>query len=144
MIRHRAKLLLAAGAALAITIPALAQDQPESLLPPGFEDPAPSPTLTPSVAENVASNVVGGESAVELVPMDQALADLIQQDLPPPIEMPDSARRDPSLVGPLPSSQTLSRAARKSRRLEHHQRPRRPPSSEPSSASVGASYRLRL
>src|SRR5687768_8711267 len=47
VIRHRAKLFLVVGAALAVTIPALAQDQPESLLPPGFEEPAPSPTPTP-------------------------------------------------------------------------------------------------
>jgi hypothetical protein len=89
-----------------VAIPALAQDQPESLLPPGFEQPAPSPAPSPSATENVASNATAGESAVELVPMDEALADLIPQDLPPPIEMPESARRDPSLVGPLPSSQT--------------------------------------
>jgi hypothetical protein len=38
--------------------------------------------------------------------MDEALAEMMQQELPPPIELPDSARRDPSLVGPLPSSQT--------------------------------------
>lgn len=106
MIRHRFKLLLAAGTALALTIPALAQDQPESLLPPGFEEPATNPA--PSPAQNATSNAVvaPGESAVELVPMDEALAELLQQDLPPPIELPESARRDPSLVGPLPSSQT--------------------------------------
>ena len=38
--------------------------------------------------------------------MDQALAELVERELPPPIEMPESARRDPSAVGPLPSSQT--------------------------------------
>jgi hypothetical protein len=41
-----------------------------------------------------------------MVPMDQALADLVPQNLPPPIELPDFARRDASLAGPLPSSQT--------------------------------------
>ena len=106
MIRSRAKLLLAASATLAVAIPALAQDQPESLLPPGFEDPAPTPTPAPSASENVTANATGVESAVEMVPMDQALAELIQEELPPPIELPDFAKRDPSLVGPLPSSQT--------------------------------------
>ena len=38
--------------------------------------------------------------------MDQALADLIPVDVPPPIELPDFARRDAALAGPLPSSQT--------------------------------------
>lgn len=105
MIRLRAKLLIAASAALAITLPVLAQDQPESLLPPGFEEPVASPT--PSPAQNVMANVTGGvESAVELVPMDEALAELLVQELPPPIELPDFARRDPSLVGPLPPSDT--------------------------------------
>ena len=104
MIPPRAKLLLAASATLALTIPALAQDQPESLLPPGFEQPSPTPT--PSPTNNVTANAVGGESAVEMVSPDAALAELTQQELPPPIELPDFARRDPALVGPLPSSQT--------------------------------------
>lgn len=102
MIRPRNSLLLAAAAAaIALTIPASAQDQPESLLPPGFgESPAPAPT------QNATSNTAGDESAVEMVPLDEALADLVPQDLPPPIELPAFARRDPTLVGPLPSSQT--------------------------------------
>lgn len=103
MIRRRTKLLLAVSTALAIAIPALAQ---ESLLPPGFEEPEASPTPAPAATENATSNATTGESAVELVPMDEALAELLVQELPPPIELPDHARRDPSLVGPLPPSQT--------------------------------------
>lgn len=34
----------------AISLPVLGQDNPESLLPPGFDDPAPSPSPTPSPA----------------------------------------------------------------------------------------------
>ena len=107
MTRRPAKLLAAAGVAavLAITIPALAQ-QPESLLPPGFGEPTPTPTPTPTPVDNAASNASGGESGVELVPMDQALAELTPIELPPPIELPDFARRDPVLVGPLPPTQT--------------------------------------
>ncbi len=105
MSRLRATLLIATSAALAITIPALAQDQPESLLPPGFEEPVPSPT--PSPTQNITTNATGSvESAIELVPMDEALSELLTQVLPPPIELPDFARRDPSLVGPLPPAQT--------------------------------------
>lgn len=104
MIRRRTKLLLAAAAALAVAIPALAQDQPESLLPPGFGEPTPAPA--PSPAENATSNVAGGESEVEMVSLDDALTDLLQEDLPPPIELPEHARRDPSLVGPLPPTQS--------------------------------------
>jgi len=105
VIRRRAKLLLAAAAAVALTIPALAQDQPESLLPPGFGEPL-APAPSPSPSENATSNASGGESAVEMVSLDEAIADLAVQDLPPPIELPASARRDPSLVGPLPPAQT--------------------------------------
>jgi hypothetical protein len=110
--RRTAKLLAAAGlgAALAITIPAVAQDRPESLLPPGFGEtapvPAPTPTPSPAPAENRTSASPGGESGVQMVPMDQALADLVPLNIPPPIELPAHARRDPSLVGPLPGSQT--------------------------------------
>jgi hypothetical protein len=104
MIRRQTKLLLAAAAALAVAIPALAQDQPESLLPPGFGEPAPAPA--PAPAENATSNAAGTESAVETVSLDAALTDLLQQELPPQIELPEFARRDPSMVGPLPPGQT--------------------------------------
>ena len=108
MIPRSNKLLLAAAAATVLALPALAQDQPESLLPPGFGEPAPppSPSPAPAPAENATSSARGVDSAIELVPMDQALAELIEQELPPPIELPGHARRDPSLVGPLPPSQT--------------------------------------
>jgi hypothetical protein len=43
----KAKLLIVGAAALAVAIPALGQDRPESLLPPGFGEPAP-PTTAPS------------------------------------------------------------------------------------------------
>ena len=106
MIRTRTKGLLAAGAALAIAIPALAQ---ESLLPPGFEDPPQQPTPTPAPSPAPTQNTVSaapGESLVQEVSPDAALAELVEQDLPPPIELPEFARRDPSVVGPLPPTQT--------------------------------------
>ncbi len=106
MIRRR-KVLFAAGAALAIAIPALAQDQPESLLPPGFgeQQPTSPPTPTPTVTQN-ATSAAPRESLVEMVSPDAALGELVQQELPPPIELPDFARRDPARVGPLPPAQT--------------------------------------
>ena len=102
MIPHLAKHQWAAVAAVALAIPALAQDQPESLLPPGFGEPVP----TSPPAENAQANASATESAVEMVSLDDALADMVEQELPPPIELPDSARRDPSSVGPLPSAET--------------------------------------
>ena len=106
--RRPAKLLATAGlaAALAVTIPAVAQDQPESLLPPGFGEQVPAPAPTPSPVENATSSASGRESGVEMIPMDQALADLVPIEMPPAIELPEFARRDPSIVGPLPASQT--------------------------------------
>ena len=106
MIRRR-KVLFAAGAALVIAIPALAQDQPESLLPPGFgeQQPTSPPSPTPTVTQN-ATSAAPRESLVEMVSPDAALGELVQQELPPPIELPDFARRDPARVGPLPPAQT--------------------------------------
>ena len=104
--RTRTKLLLGAAAVLAAAIPAIAQDQPESLLPPGFGEQSPAPAPTPASPGNTAAPTGGSETAVEIVPMDQALADLLPENVPPPVELPASARRDPSLAGPLPSSQT--------------------------------------
>ena len=91
---------------LAAAIPAIAQDQPESLLPPGFGEQSPAPAPTPASPGNTAAPTGDSETAVEMVPMDQALADLLPENVPPPVELPASARRDPSLAGPLPSSQT--------------------------------------
>ena len=102
MIPRRARHQWAAVAAVALAIPALAQDQPESLLPPGFGEPVP----TSPAAENAQANASTTETAVEIVSLDDALADMVEQDMPPPIELPDSARRDPSNVGPLPSAET--------------------------------------
>lgn len=109
MTRPRNKLLLAAtAAALAFTIPALAQDQPESLLPPGFGDPAPtpSPTPSPSPVNGNTSNTTSVPSESTVVIGDASLEELLAQEVPPPIELPDHARRDPFVVGPLPSAQT--------------------------------------
>ena len=83
---------------LAAAIPATAQDQPESLLPPGFGEQSPAPAPTPALPGNTAAPTGGSETAVEIVPMDQALADLLPENVPPPVELPASARRDPEDV----------------------------------------------
>ena len=46
MNRQRAK-LLAAAALVVLALPALAQERPTSILPPGFGDPAPPPPPAP-------------------------------------------------------------------------------------------------
>jgi hypothetical protein len=107
VIQRRTKLLLAAAAAAALTIPALAQDQPESLLPPGFgqPEPTPAPTPAPSPTQQVTPPAPG-EPLVQEVSPDAGLAELVEQELPPPIELPEFARRDPIEVGSLPPAQT--------------------------------------
>lgn len=109
VIRPRNKLLVAA-AAVAIAIPALAQDKPESILPPGFGEttPAPAPSPTPAPAANQVQPVEG-DAVVETAPSALSpleAADAMPVETAPPIEMPSGARRDPTSVGPLPADQT--------------------------------------
>ena len=121
MKRWRAKLLLASGAAaLAFALPAAGQEEkaPESLLPPGFGDPAdapnqpqpqpdqpaaPAPSETPAVPPGFSAPPPGGGES--LVVEDSAAEDLEAlaelENLPPPIEIPDAARRPTDVVGPL-------------------------------------------
>jgi len=108
----RNKLLLAAAAAAALAIPAIAQGQPEDLLPPGLQEPtptpSPTPTPTPAAPTTPSTSVAttGGQEIVTSSDLEGALEDLLEQDIPPPIELPEHARRDPHLVGPLPPAQT--------------------------------------
>src|SRR6478752_7070482 len=103
---------LIGGAALAIVlaIPAIAQDRPESILPPGFGDPAPTATPAPSTsqpsttpsASSSASPAVRSieESAIELV--DALTTEEAELAKPAPqVEYPAHSRRDPHLAGTL-------------------------------------------
>jgi hypothetical protein len=107
-------LLLAGGAALAFAIPAAGQREkaPESLLPPGFgEPPPPAPKEPPP--DNAASPATPAPAPppadVPVAPgalpvQDSALEDLealAEQNLPPPIEIPEASRRPTNPVGPL-------------------------------------------
>jgi len=111
----RNKLLLLGGAAaLAIAIPALSQERPESLLPPGFEDPTtvqqnetntvsptPVPAAEPPGAEPPPPRIA---PELETVIEDAAAEDLeaLEELEPePPIEIPDFARRSTDIVGVL-------------------------------------------
>ncbi|MEO6579829.1 MAG: hypothetical protein ABIN83_01590 [Sphingomicrobium sp.] len=104
----------AAAAVAAVAIPALAQDNPQSILPPGFGDPAPSPAPSPSptpsptptpstTAPSEGGSVVESDSS-ELTPAEAA--DAMVVEVAPPIEIPDESRRDSAIVGPLPAAQT--------------------------------------
>jgi hypothetical protein len=103
--RTRNALLGAAAVALAIALPAIAQDRPESILPPGFGDPAtpsPEPVTNNSASSNRPSSdrqTVEG-SAVEIV--ESLLGDELAREEPvPQVEYPRAARRDPRVAGTL-------------------------------------------
>lgn len=112
----RAKLALAGTAALSLAATAIAQDRdaPESLLPPGFSQPAPAPAPTP------ASTAVAPGSAATVAPRPVATGELpplapltLPSGVPTPIgtpspggpvglavyQMPDWARRSIERVG---------------------------------------------
>ncbi|MCL6739845.1 hypothetical protein LZ518_01655 [Sphingomonas sp. RB56-2] len=98
--------ILAGTAVLAMiaAIPAIAQDRPESILPPGFGDPAtPAPepatnTSQPSPRPAPRTSVEG--AAVEIV--ESLLGNELESSEPvQQVEYPRSARRDPSLAGTL-------------------------------------------
>lgn len=105
----RAKLLLLGGAAaLGLAIPAFSQEAEETVLPPGFEDPVEQPPQ--QTAPPPASGVPGtaptrrrvtpqGEQAAPFT--DAALEDLeaLLASVPPPVEIPDEARRPTDMVG---------------------------------------------
>ncbi len=110
----RAKRLLAAGAALGLAIPALAQ---EVLLPPGFGNEAappaqqPQPQQQPAQPETNAAAPqrqparprprpdAGAREIGELIEGELTEEEAALVELPPPVEIPDEARRDPRLVG---------------------------------------------
>jgi len=101
----RASLLLA-GAALAMTSAwAIAQDAPESLLPPGFDNPAPAPAPAPSRASPPA----GGGAGPAMVPGQ------VVQPLPAGAAGPALANETPEQTGAgatfsrIPSLEELAR-----------------------------------
>ena len=119
MMRPRAR-LFAAAAVVALALPALAQDRPTSILPPGFGDPAPprinaapapsaagaqpSATHAPSssASPDSGATVASGAGEDQIATSDSlTIADEAAADVPEPQEVPDAARRDASLVGRL-------------------------------------------
>ena len=106
--QRRTKQFLIGSAALAalLALPAIAQEQPESLLPPGFGDPA-TPTPEPVSNESQPSPSQSpsrqpSESAgVEIIDLLNAAEELLQPEPVPQVEYPDRARRDMHYAGAL-------------------------------------------
>lgn len=104
MKRWRNKLLLLGGSsAILASIPALGQETPESLLPPGFGEPAneqappaaaprPAPAPSPGALPGLEAPPPGDGPTLEEL---QALLEA----LPPPIEVPERSRRSVDIVG---------------------------------------------
>lgn len=126
MKRWRSKFLLLGGvAALGLAIPAFSQDAP--VLPPGFGTPTTPPAETPQAQSNTQAEQPG-EAAPRRAPRPRQSTDfeglavtnaaeedleaLALANLPPPIEIPDEARRPTDVVGPLgPSDWGLAQDA---------------------------------
>lgn len=104
----RTKQIFIAGAALvaAIAIPAIAQDRPESILPPGFGDPATPPPEPVANDSQPAPSTTSRRPSIEesLVEMVDSLVSLEGLETAAPVrqvEYPSRARRDPRLAGTL-------------------------------------------
>ena len=122
--------LLTAGAALALTsVWAIAQDSPESLLPPGFEKPKAKPAATPGSGSGPVVQPIPGESngsssgpakapsAPRTLPNGQRIPTLKELEamtpdqldellgLKPKFDMPAAARRSLKRVGVLDESE---------------------------------------
>jgi hypothetical protein len=115
MPRWRTKLLFLGGAAaLGLAIPAFSQEAPESLLPPGFGDPAapPPPSDPPATARPDGARTAptpapapgSGLPGLRTNVQNSAAADLEaleKLEVPPPIEIPDASRRPVDVAGTL-------------------------------------------
>lgn len=106
------KLLLAGAALVALGLPAIAQDQPVSILPPGFgQSSAPATPRSTSPTNEVqakpespSSASPAAETSRPLIETDDLLAEaeeLIQAGPTSQVEYPQRARRDPRLAGTL-------------------------------------------
>ena len=91
MRRWRNRIALIAGvSALAAAIPALGQDNPESLLPPGFGDPEPAPKQEPADQPKAEPETPASGNAAEPGPPDESRPSP-QADIP---TVTDSAAED--------------------------------------------------
>jgi hypothetical protein len=109
-VTSRTKLLLAGGAALAVALPALAQ---EVLLPPGFgNESGPPPETQNQQTPGSGATPTPRQETPRPRPRPDAtageLTEVIEGELtedepleppPPPVEIPDESRRDPRFAG---------------------------------------------
>ena len=106
---RRTRLLLLAAAAAGLSVAVLAQDNPQSILPPGFgEQPAPAPANTVSPAPATQQTARPERSEINAV-VESALSELTDAEQAallepvPQIELPAGSERDAALAGPIPA-----------------------------------------
>ena len=105
--RPASKAALAAGAAVALALaligPAIGQETPESLLPPGFNQPPPPAGTPPQTPDAAPGAVPAPETAAPSppdLPLDEAGNQAADEEAPPaPEELPEAARRPISEIG---------------------------------------------
>lgn len=99
----RIALVLAGVAGLALSLPAIGQRAPESLLPPGFGDTPPVPSPGPAPEGGPAPLLPPGTLTTDVPPTGEELAgeEPPEEEKEPPVELPDAARRSIDIVGPL-------------------------------------------
>jgi hypothetical protein len=95
-----------AALAIALAIPAIAQDRPESILPPGFGEPTTSPSEPVANSVEPATSTSRPRAAaegpgVEIVDLLTALEDMVATKPVQQVEYPRDARRDPRFAGTL-------------------------------------------
>lgn len=97
----RIKPLLIASAAVALSLPVLAQQAPQPT-PATAIGPAqvPANTVAPAAARPTSTQATGGETPSDETAVEE-VADLNLPPPPPPVEYPGWARRDPWVVGSL-------------------------------------------
>ena len=107
MLSRTNKLLAGSGAlVLLLALPAIAQDRPESILPPGFGDPvAPAPQPSNPAAprpqptapsQSDPGDTAGVQVVDSLAPLEKLTAEPVPQ-----VEYPRGVRRDPRFAGTL-------------------------------------------
>ena len=106
------KHLLFVSAGLVIALPALAQ---ESLLPPGFGNSSAPPVAAPQPSQSATPKATRPAAAATVSETGGAVSEYSEEQLaeiPPPVELPAHARRDPFEVGSIdPADVGLTQAA---------------------------------
>ena len=96
----RTKFLLPLMLVAGVSAIALAQDRPESILPPGFGAPPPPSTSPPAASGGTTATVGPDEGSGVEISTSLDNQDIAPPAPLPPVEVPPGSRRNPALAGP--------------------------------------------